>query len=105
MDAETKTVIKNIAQIQVEALTHISKNLEDTDHYLLKKLLQLYSDMIEYPQLIKTLTEYQLYVCSHILWKMEEEWITDNSQGVLGAWAIIQKYTNVLHPELTLLKL
>ena len=71
MDAETKTVIKNIAQIQVEALTHISKNLEDTDHYLLKKLLQieegeirgvldnmikLYSDMIEYPQLIKTLT-------------------------------------------------
>ncbi len=37
--------------------------------------------MIEYPQLIKTLTEYQLYVCSHILWKMEEEWITDNSQG------------------------
>lgn len=41
MDAETKTVIKNIAQIQVEALTHISKNLEDTDHYLLKKLLQI----------------------------------------------------------------
>ena len=32
MDAETKPVIKNIAQIQVEALTHISKNLEDTDH-------------------------------------------------------------------------
>lgn len=41
MDAETKTVIKNIAQIQVEALTYISKNLEDTDHYLLKKLLQI----------------------------------------------------------------
>lgn len=41
MDAETKTVIKNIAQIQVEALTHISKNLEDTDHHLLKKLLQI----------------------------------------------------------------
>lgn len=41
MDAETKTVIKNIAQIQVEALTHISKNLEDIDHYLLKKLLQI----------------------------------------------------------------
>ena len=41
MDAETKTVIKNIAQIQVEALTHISKNLEDTDHYLFKKLLQI----------------------------------------------------------------
>ena len=120
MDAETKTVIKNIAQIQVEALTYISKNLEDTDHYLLKKLLQieegeirgvldnmikLYSDMIEYPQLIKTLTEYQLYVCSHILFRMEDEWVHTNSQGVLGTWAIIQKYTNVLHPELTLLKL
>lgn len=119
MDAETKTVIKNIAQIQVEALTHISKNLEDTDHYLLKKLLQieegeirgvldnmikLYSDMIEYPQLIKTLTEYQLYVCSHILFRMEDEWITDNSQGVLGTWAIFQRANLKFHPELTLLK-
>ena len=119
MDAETKKVIKNIAQIQVEALTHISNNLEDTDYYLLKKLLQikdeetkevldnmikLYKDMEEYPQLIKTLTEYQLFICSHILWKMEEEWITDNSQGVLGAWAIIQKANLKFHPELTLLK-
>lgn len=41
MDAETKTVIKNIAQIQVEALTHISKNLEDIDHYLLKNFFRL----------------------------------------------------------------
>lgn len=123
MDKETKDIVKLIAGIQIESLNSIKedvKNGNDIAQDLIKKLLQieegeirgvldnmikLYSDMIEYPQLIKTLTEYQLYVCSHILWKMEEEWITDNSQGVLGAWAIIQKYTNVLHPELTLLKL
>ena len=120
MDAETKTIIKNIAQIQVEALTHISKNLEDTDHYLLKKLLKieegeirgeldnmikLYSDMIEYPPLIKNLTDYKLYVCSNILRNTQTEWRKDNPQEVSGAWAITQKYTNVVHPELTLLKL
>ena len=116
MDAETKTVIKNIAQIQVEALTHISKNLEDTDHYLLKKLLQieegeirrvldnmikLYSDMIEYPQLIKTLTEYQLYVCSHILWKMEEEF--SRSFGSMGNHSkIYQRITSGVNTFKTL---
>lgn len=119
MDKETKEVVKRIAQIQLEALNHIKSNMEFTDHNLLMKLLQvseddlvislenhiqLYKDMVDMPQIIKTLNEYQLYICSHILWKMEEEWITDYSQGVLGTWAIITSYTNRFHPELTLLK-
>lgn len=91
MDAETKTVIKNIAQIQVEALTHISKNLEDTDHYLLKKLLQieegeirgvldnmikLYSDMIEYPQLNKN--SYRVSIIRLLSYFMENGGRMDN---------------------------
>lgn len=118
MDAETKQVVKNIALIQIEALTNISKNLESTDHTLLKKLLQItdeevqesldhhiqvYKEIEEMPTLIRTLNEYQLYVCSHILFRMEEEWITDLSQGVLGTWALLQRETNKFHPELTLI--
>ena len=33
----------------IEALTYISKNLEDTDHYLLKKLLQIEEGEIRTP--------------------------------------------------------
>ena len=48
-------------------------------------------------------SEYQLYICSHILFKMEDEWIHDLSQGVYGAWELLHKETNKFHPELTLI--
>lgn len=56
------------------------------------------------PQLINMLSEYQMMVCSHILFRMEDEWVHTNSQGVLGTWAIFQRANLKFHPELTLLK-
>lgn len=118
MDLETKEVVKNIAHIQIEALTNILNNLDNTEPDLLRKLLQItdddimesliahiqvYKEILEMPQLIKTLPEYQLFVCSHILFRMEDEWIPDNSQGVYGTWALLQTETKKLHPELTLI--
>ena len=104
MDAETKEVVKNIAQIQIEALTNIKNNITTTEPDLLRKLLQInYEEIYEMPQLIKTLNEYQLYICSHILFKMEDEWIHDLSQGVYGAWELLHRETNKFHPELTLI--
>ena len=41
MDAETKEVVKNIAQIQIEALTNIKNNITTTEPDLLRKLLQI----------------------------------------------------------------
>lgn len=119
MDKETKDIIKLIAGIQVEALTNLRKELDFTDQDLLRKLLQindeeilevldnhigLYKAMEETPALVKTLDEYQLFTCSHILFRMEDEWMATNSQGILGAWAIIQASNRKFHPELTLLK-
>lgn len=118
MDAETKEVVKNIAQIQIESLTNIKNNITTTEPDLLRKLLQInneemldsvnhhiqiYEEIYEMPQLIKTLNEYQLYICSHILFKMEDEWIHDLSQGVYGAWELLHRETNKFHPELTLI--
>lgn len=139
MDKETENVIKNIAEIQIEALGRIIKNeknpnsslstelvlkllevgeenipddisdseLRNLFHELIKeetqKKIDLYKQLIEIPTSIRTLNEYQLYICSHILWKMEDEWITDNQQGVLGAWAELQNCTRKFHPELTLI--
>lgn len=139
MDKETEKVIKNIAEIQIEALSRIIANEDKPNsalgHELILKLLEfdescipdkmstdqmqtvfkeliheetqkridIYKQILEIPTAIRTLNEYQLYVCSHILWKMEDVWVLDNQQGVLGAWAELQSCTNRLHPELTLI--
>lgn len=129
MDKETKDIVKLIASIQIESLNSIKedvKNGNDIAQDLIKKLLQIEGDEIIFeddeiiraldehielyveientPQLINMLSEYQMLVCSHILFRMEDEWVHTNSQGVLGTWAIFQRANLKFHPELTLLK-
>ena len=108
MDAETKEVVKNIAQIQIEALTNIKNNITTTEPDLLRKLLQINNEEMldsvnHHIQIYEEMNEYQLYICSHILFKMEDEWIHDLSQGVYGAWELLHRETNKFHPELTLI--
>lgn len=122
MDKETKDIVKLIAGIQIESLNSIKedvKNGNDIAQDLIKKLLQieddeiiraldehieLYVEIKNTPQLINILSEYQMLVCSHILFRMEDEWVHINSQGVFGTWAIFQRVNLKFHPELTLLK-
>lgn len=123
MDKETKDIVRLIAGIQVDALSNLKQEVIDEnpfpDKEMLFKLLNIqdgdildalnnriniYTEMVETPQLIGILDEYQLYICSHILFKMEDEWINDNSQGVINTWSLLRKYTSKFHPELTLLK-
>ena len=139
MDKETSQIIKNIAEIQIEALQRIIDNedkpnaslsqeliidllnidvsqLEEGTPYnkmnqKLKTLIRrkvdmridAYKQMIEIPIAIYCLDEYQLLLCSHILWKMEEVWILNNSQGVNGAWLEINRAISKFHPEYTLI--
>lgn len=118
MDKETKDIIKRIASIQLDALSNIIENPEDHDHDLLITLLQVKSDEIissaeqvynfykeveDMPELIKMANEYQVLVCHHILFQMEDEWILDNSEGVLGAWAFLHEALSKFHPEFRLM--
>ena len=123
MDKETKDIIKLIAGIQIESLNSLKDDVNNGNNIaedLIKKFLQidndeiiqaldehiqLYVDIEQTPQLINMINEYQMLVCSHILFRMEDEWVHTNSQGVLGTWAIFQKANLKFHPELTLLKL
>jgi len=123
MDKETKDIVKLIAGIQIESLNSIKedvKNGNDIAQDLIKKLLQIedkeiqfaldqeierYVTIERYPTFIKMLNEYQLMICSHILFKMEDEWLIDNAQGVCGAWALLHKIQIGYHPEITLLKI
>ena len=93
MDKETKDIVKLIAGIQIESLNSIKedvKNGNDIAQDLIKKLLQieddeiiraldehieLYVEIENTPQLINMLSEYQMLVCSHILFRMEDEWV------------------------------
>ena len=122
MDKETKDIIKLIAGIQIESLNSLKEDVSKGNNIandLIKKLLQndndeitmalddhiqLYVDIEQTHQLIQTISEYQMLVCSHILFRMEDEWVHTNSQGVLGTWAIFQRANLKFHPELTLLK-
>ena len=123
MDKETKDIVKLIAGIQIESLNSLKEDIFNGNNIaqdLIKKLLQidndeiimaldehieLYTEIENTPQLINILSEYQMLVCSHILFRMEDEWVHNNSQGVLGTWAIFQKSNLKFHPELTLLKI
>lgn len=116
MDAETRKIFINIASIQLEAIESIQSD-HDVDLDLARTFLQvsdnewetqiehhlsIYKQMQEIPTIIRCLNEYQLLVCSHILFKMEDEWSIDNSQGVFGAWQEIHKAMLKFHPEFTL---
>lgn len=139
MDKETSQIIKNIAEIQIEALQRIIDNEDKPNASLSQKLIidllnidvsqleegtpynkmnqklktlihrkvdmriDAYKQMIEIPTAIYCLDEYQLLLCSHILWKMEEVWILENSQGVNGAWLEINRAISKFHPEYTLI--
>lgn len=118
MDQNCKDIIINIAEIQIEALKIIQKDPQDVDHDLLCKYLQvteeeiltetqnhirLYEDVKKYPQLVNTLTEYQLSICQHILFRMEQEWLLTNSEGVYAAWAVLFEADKKFHPEINII--
>lgn len=140
MDKETSQIIKNIAEIQIEALKRIIDKEDEPNSSLAQELLiellnidtsqllekgtpynkmnqklktlihhkvymriDAYKQLIDIPTAIYCLDEYQLLLCSHILWKMEEVWILDNPQGVNGAWLEINRAISKFHPEYTLI--
>lgn len=118
MDKETKEIIRRIASIQMDALANIIERPEENDHKLLMKFLQVkqeeivstaenvfqfYKEVSETPDLIKMANEYQVLICHHILFQMEDEWIIDNSQGVFGAWSFLHEAMSKFHPEFRLI--
>lgn len=114
LEPNTSEIISKIADIQLEALhklkdnptiiaeDHLMKLLEVKDQEIeeaIDRHIQIYEDLKQAPELLKLLTEYQVSLCSYILWKMESEWVNLNQEGVLGAWALIINAQLKFHPE------
>lgn len=108
-------VIQQIAEIQIEALTQIVKNPSSVDHEDLCKYLQIkdeeiveaaenlihkYRMVLDEPRYVAFLSEYQLMVCSHILFQIEDELIMDDPIAVNRAWDLIIDAQKKFHPEL-----
>lgn len=118
MKKELKEIIKELAQIQIEAYQKLKADPASVDQYQLNQLIEFNDqDVIEvlesrirYWELIKKLpnaiqgiSSYQLGVCTHILFTMEETWVEINVDGVIALWDLFDELYKKHHPEINLL--
>lgn len=121
MDKSTKKIIRYIASVQLEAISFLRKegiNQEIDKDFILKfieapnekewkssldKLEEIYTQLKSVPTTFKLLNEYQLLVCSHILYRMEDTWSIGNQYGVFMTWSLIHQSMKKFHPEFKIL--
>lgn len=114
---EAKQVLDMVCDIQLDALQYIrdypnkeqklaakliQSNLSDWDAQL-GRLRATYKNIKSIPQAITLLDEYQLLVCSHILFRMEQVWIVEYSYGISSLWSVIHECMEKFHPEYKLI--
>lgn len=119
IEPEAKQVLDMICDIQLNALQSIEdypnkeqklaakliqSNLSDWNAQL-GKLKATYQNIKSIPQAITLLDEYQLLVCSHILFRMEQVWRVEYkySYGVASLWSVIHECMEKFHPEYKLI--
>lgn len=119
IEPEAKQVLDMICDIQLNALQSIEdypnkeqklaakliqSNLSDWNAQL-GKLKATYQNIKSIPQAITLLDEYQLLVCSHILFRMEQVWMVEYkySYGISSLWSVIHECMEKFHPEYKLL--
>lgn len=119
IEPEAKQVLDMVCDIQLNALQSIEdypnkeqklaakliqSNLSDWNAQL-GKLKATYQNIKSIPQAITLLDEYQLLVCSHILFRMEQVWMVEYkySYGISSLWSVIHECMEKFHPEYKLL--
>lgn len=111
-------ILWKIAEIQLDALHNIQAHKEELDdNFIIRYIENSYNDInlgisklediytqisqARYPDLlINLLSEYQLGICIHILFRMEDIWMNEFSQrDVMAAWDLLLKAQAKFHPE------
>lgn len=118
MKKELKEIIQELAQIQIEAFLQLKASPDSVDQYQLNQLIEygdndvieVLENRIKYWKLIQEIPEaimgippYQLGVCTHILFTMEETWVQNNPDGVIALWDLFDNMYQKFHPEIKLL--
>ena len=103
MDKSTEQIIKQIAEIQLEAIEVAKKEhltgiqlkrlcgesiTNDVDR-VINRLTDTYKQVIDYPRSIGMLPVYQLNLCCSILTENYKTWELNNSEGVYGAFELL----------------
>lgn len=113
-----RKVLLAIAEIQVKALCNLYDHRNEVDKNLIFKyvesvsenygrsinrVLDIYQQFFTSrfsEQYVELLSEYQLGVCIHILYRMEDQWIKKYTQREINAaWDILLKAQQKFHPE------
>lgn len=119
IEPEAKQILDMVCDIQLNALQSIEdypnkeqklaakliqSNLSDFNAQL-DRLKATYQNIKSIPQAITLLDEYQLLVCSHILFRMEQVWMVEYkySYGISSLWSVIHECMEKFHPEYKLL--
>lgn len=117
IEPEAKQVLDMVCDIQLSAIESI-KDYPNKSRELAAKLIQeqesdwnaqigrltaMYQNIKSIPQAITLLDEYQLLVCSHILFRMEPVWMVEYSYGISSLWSVIHECMEKFHPEYKLL--
>ena len=117
IEPEAKQVLDMVCDIQLDALQSL-KDCHNKEQKLAAKLIQsnlsdwnaqlrslraTYKNIKSIPQAITLLDEYQLLVCSHILFRMEKVWIVEYSYGISSLWSVIHECMEKFHPEYKLI--
>lgn len=121
MEQGTKDVIKAIASIQIDAIESIVKSGYQVNHKLLCEYLQvttsevknathlllsMYKNIEADPRSFVFLPKYQVGVCAHILFEMEDIWVNEYGfEAVHGAWGVMGKLNKEYHPEYSLVNI
>lgn len=118
MKKELQQIIRELAQIQIEAFQKLKANPNSVDQYQLNQLIEFndqdvqevldarirYWELIhQMPEAIVGIPEYQLGICTHILFTMEETWVQTNVDGVLALWDLFDQMYKRHHPEINLI--
>lgn len=118
MKKELKEIIQELAQIQIEALLQLKASPYSVDQYQLHQLIEYGDNDIievlenrikywkliqEIPEAIMGISPYQLGVCTHILFTMEETWVQNNPDGIIALWDLFDIMYQKFHPEIKLL--
>lgn len=116
-----RKVLLAIADIQLKALTNLYEHRDEVDKDLIFRYVESVSEeygrsinrVIDvYQQFftsrfsekyVELLSEYQLDICIHILFRMEDQWLKQFSQREINsAWNILFKAKEKFHPEFRL---
>lgn len=115
---ELKMLIPELAEIQIEAFKKLKVAPNSVDQYQLTQLIELNNEDVQevldrrirywelikkMPGLIKGIPEYQLGICMHILFTMEETWVQHNPDGVNAMWDLFDELYQKFHPEIKLI--